>query len=196
MGRKKINYNDMEIDASQPIEESKGMWEKFSQNIVGGMDLGDSYINAGYKAKTKDTASVCANNLLKNPKIANRIAYLKKAAADAMIADVTEVLRSMTAITRINPIDAMENMRKYGRFVDGVEFETKKIKDEDGEVIEKRIIKKIKMVSKAKMYELIGRYYSMFTDNVNVIDKTPLHQKLAERLIESGELEIDKLFEK
>lgn len=170
---RKITAPNESDDSSQPFNNSR--WEKFVQNLTKGDALGDAYIDAGFDAASNEIASAAANRLLKNVKIANRLAYLKKKAADAMIADVTEVLRNMTTITRISPFEIMADIKKYGMFVESVEFETKKVKEEIVDkktgnikevVKEKQVIKKIKTVSKAKMYELIGRYYSMFTDTL------------------------------
>ena len=161
----KITAPNESGDSSLPLNNS--LWEKFCQVLSKGSSLGQAYLDAGYTTRNLNSANASAIRLLDNAIIANRLAYLKKEAANAMIADVTEVMRNMTMITRLSPFEVMANIKKYGMFVESVEFETKKVKDkETDEVREKQVIKKIKLVSKAKMYELIGRYYNMFTDTL------------------------------
>jgi len=178
MGRKKIDYNDMDVDSALPLKKSE--WETFCQNLFKGDDLGAAYLNAGYNPKDKNTASTNANKLLKNPIIANRLAFLKKQAADRMIITATEILENMTKIVGLNTIEVMENVKKYGKFINRIKFKTvydiEDIIDENGKVTGKRkkarqVITDITLVSKDKMYELMGRHYSMFTDNIN--DVTP-----------------------
>ena len=198
---RKITAENESEDSSKPLINSR--WEAFCQNIIKGDDLGDAYLNAGYTLKGKMAASVNANKLLKNTNIANRLAFLKKQAADRMIITVTEVLENMTKVIDLNTVEVLENLRKYGKFINRIKFktvyDTEDIVDEGGKIAGKRrkarqVVKDITLVSKEKMYELIGRYYSMFTDNIEVVNKTPLHQKLAEKLIEkSSESIIDDL---
>jgi len=56
--------------------------EQFCRQIVLGKTNGDSYLNAGYKAKNKVTASNLASRLLKNERIIKRIAALRLEAAE------------------------------------------------------------------------------------------------------------------
>lgn len=170
----KITAQNEGDDPSQPFNNSR--WELFIQNLIKGDSFGEAYIKAGFDVASNEIASAAANRLLKNVKIANRVEYLKKQAEKAMIADVSEIMRNMTEITRISPFEALQDPKKYGKYIDSVTFETQKVKEEyvdkNGEVktrtVSKRAVKKVNLVSKAKMYQLIGQYYSMFTDKVNI----------------------------
>jgi len=158
-----INEN---LDPSLPLENAR--WEKFCQNLMVGMSNGEAYQGAGYNIKNIDGASVNANVLLKNTKIANRIAHLKNKSAEAQIANITELLNSMTAILRLSPFEVEANLKKYGQYIQDVEWKTVQVRDEKGEVQTRRVIKKLKMVSKAAMYKLMGKHYKMFTDNIDL----------------------------
>jgi len=161
--QKIINEN---LDPSLPLDNVR--WEKFCQNLMVGMGNDEAYQGAGYNAKSNGVASVNANKLLKMPKVANRIAHLKNKSAEAQIANITELLNSMTAILRLSPFEVEANLKKYGQYIQDVEWKTVQVRDEKGKVQTRRVIKKLKMVSKAAMYKLIGKYYKMFTDNIDL----------------------------
>jgi len=65
----------------------KEQHELFAQALANGASKADAYWQAGYKAKTVESASTAGGRLLKNVEVANRVAELQREAA--MKADIT-----------------------------------------------------------------------------------------------------------
>jgi len=182
MGRKRKTINE-NLDPSLPLDNSR--WEQFCMNMVSGTSMGDAYLNAGYKMKGNNGASVNANVLLKNTKIANRIAYLKKRKAESFLMSADEILRDLKIIWNLNIIEVMENPKKYGQYIQRI-----KLKILDG----KQVISDLQMVSKEQMIKLLGQNLKLFAQNINLeFDELPFHELLAKKIIGNEDF-IDKLF--
>ncbi len=60
----------------------------------------ESYKKAGYKAKTEAAINASASQLLKNPKVQERLAELAEEMASSKIADIKEIHEYLTAVMR------------------------------------------------------------------------------------------------
>ena len=82
------------------MELANKKWERFCLEYAREPNATKAYQNAGYKCKTYGSAGVCANNLLKNPKIQARLAELHEEMASEKIASATEIQERLTSILR------------------------------------------------------------------------------------------------
>lgn len=73
--------------------------EKFCLAYAKSGNARQSYLEAGYKCKP-ETADASASQLLKNPKVQERLAELYDKAADKSIADIREMQQILTTIIR------------------------------------------------------------------------------------------------
>lgn len=74
--------------------------EKFCLEYAKSGNARQAYLAAGYSVKKPSTADVNACNLLKNPKVKQRLAELAEEAKNASIADIIEMQQILTAIMR------------------------------------------------------------------------------------------------
>ena len=92
--------------------------EKFCLEYAKSGNARQAYKAAGYSCKKDSTADVNACNLLKNPKIKERLAELAEEVKTASIADIVEMQQILTAIIRQEAVEEI--------VVDGLEKITKK----------------------------------------------------------------------
>ena len=83
------------------MELANKKWERFCLEYAREPNATKAYLNAGYKCKTYGSTGVCANNLLKNPKIQARLAELHEEMASEKIASATEIQERLTSILRM-----------------------------------------------------------------------------------------------
>lgn len=74
--------------------------ERFCLEYAKTANATESYRKAGYKAKTENAVNVCASQLLKNPKIQERLKELTEETRRESIASVAEIQETLTAILR------------------------------------------------------------------------------------------------
>lgn len=79
--------------------------EKFARAIVEGVSGRDAYRGAGYRPKNDATADACASRLLADAKVAERVAELKGAAAEASQIKAEDVLAELAKIGFANMAD-------------------------------------------------------------------------------------------
>jgi phage terminase small subunit len=100
--------------------------EKFCLAYAKSGNARQSYLDAGYKCKP-ETADASASQLLKNPKVKERLAELYNKAANAKIADITEMQQTLTAIIRqqheeevivCDAVDGAQKMKKTASIKD------------------------------------------------------------------------------
>jgi len=147
--------------------------EAFCLGIVKGEAAGAAYAAAGYSKRGADQS---ASQLLRNPKIAARIAELKEAAADATVMDRRETLQGLTLLARSNMLDYVgahgqlldisQLTREHGAAIHEVTYDT--YMDGGGE--EAREVKRVKLKLYDKRAALVdlGRHHGLFTDKHEV----------------------------
>lgn len=74
--------------------------EKFCVEYAKSGNATQAYKNAGYNCKNDNSCGACACELLKNPKIKERLAELAEEVKTAAIADITEMQETLTRIIR------------------------------------------------------------------------------------------------
>lgn len=76
----------------------------------------ESYMAAGYKTKNYNAAAACASQLLKNPKIKNRLAEIIDELNSEKIANVQEVQERLTLILRQEAEEEQIVVENVGNF--------------------------------------------------------------------------------
>jgi len=76
-----------------------------------------AYKNAGYNCKTDASVDACASQLLRNPKVKERLAELAEEVKAASIADITEMQQKLTAIIRQELGEEVVVMESTGDFM-------------------------------------------------------------------------------
>lgn len=141
--------------------------ERFCRQIVLGKTNGDSYLNAGYKAKNKVTASNLASRLLKNERIIKRIATLRIEAAEKYKLTPNNIMFQTGAILNAD----IRNYTTWGP--EGVTLKpSSELTDEQAAAIEEvseTVTKdggtvRFKLHNKAKSQELGAKILSMIND--------------------------------
>lgn len=74
--------------------------EKFCVEYAKSGNARQAYKNAGYKCKNDASVDASASQLLRNPKVKDRLAELAEEIKNASIADITEMQQKLTAIIR------------------------------------------------------------------------------------------------
>ena len=81
-------------------------WETFAQNLAGGMNYTQAYLNAGYKC-TAETARRRGSQLMTNDDILKRFMELARESNQGKVMELTE------AKERLSSIGRMEAQRKF-----------------------------------------------------------------------------------
>lgn len=74
--------------------------EKFCVEFAKSGNMAQAYVNAGYKAKTQNSITTCASQLLKKPNIKKRLEELTAETKNNDIADIREMQEALTKIIR------------------------------------------------------------------------------------------------
>jgi phage terminase small subunit len=74
--------------------------EKFCLEFAKSGNQRQAYLKAGYKCKNEASADASASQLLRNPKVKERLAELSEEAKNASIADIVEMQQTLTSIIR------------------------------------------------------------------------------------------------
>lgn len=74
--------------------------EKFCLEYAKSGNQRQAYLAAGYKCKNDASADASASQLLRNPKVKERLAELAEELKNASIADITEMQQILTSIIR------------------------------------------------------------------------------------------------
>lgn len=143
--------------------------EAFARAIVEGKAAGAAYVSAGY---SKNGADQSASALLRNPKVAARIAELKAEAAKGAVATAQQVLEELTKIGLVNMQDFVGDNditrsvaslnRNHAAAIQ--EYTVEHYTDGHGD--DAREVKKIKLKLADKRGALVdlGRHHKLFTD--------------------------------
>ena len=74
--------------------------EKFCLEYAKSGNQRQAYLKAGYKCKNDASADASASQLLRNPKVKERLAELAEEAKNDSIADIVEMQQTLTSIIR------------------------------------------------------------------------------------------------
>lgn len=74
--------------------------EKFCLEYAKSGNQRQAYLKAGYKCKNEASADASASQLLRNPKVKERLAELVAEIKNSSIADITEMQQALTSIIR------------------------------------------------------------------------------------------------
>ena len=103
--------------------------KKFAQNYVETGNASQSYISAGYSAKTVEIAGSEGAKLLKNPLVVGEIDRLNSEIASKKIASATERQQYLTAVMRSSHEETKDRIRAteilgkmQGDFIERVEI--------------------------------------------------------------------------
>jgi phage terminase small subunit len=131
--------------------------EKFCLAYAKSGNARQSYLEAGYKCKP-ETADASASQLLKNPKVQDRLAELYDKAANESIADIREMQEVLTSIIR-------KEMDEEIIVVEG---------DGDGCSSARRIRKEPSLKDLINAINTLGKMQGAFTANLNVTGTVPV----------------------
>ena len=93
------------VEGSLPLQ---GRHEVFAQHRANGASLSKAYLAAGYKATTNTIASSGGNRLMKNARVATRVAWLQVQVAALVKHNRDEVLAEIDAIGFSKLTDVMQ----------------------------------------------------------------------------------------
>lgn len=91
--------------------------EKFCVEYAKSGNARQAYKNAGYKCKNDASVDASASQLLRNPKVKDRLAELAEEIKNASIADITEMQQKLTAIIRQELGEEVIVMESTGDFM-------------------------------------------------------------------------------
>lgn len=105
--------------------------EKFCLEYAKSGNQRQAYLKAGYKCKNEASADASASQLLRNPKVKERLAELAEEIKNASIADVTEMQQALTNIIRQQMDEEVIVVESVGDFMSEARTMSKKpaIKD-------------------------------------------------------------------
>lgn len=126
--------------------------EKFCLEYAKSGNQRQAYIKAGYKCKNDASADASASQLLRNPKVKERLAELAEEIKNASIADITEMQQKLTEIIRQTLDEEVIVVESSGDFMTEARKMTKK--------------PAIKEVISA--INTLGKMQGAFVDNVNL----------------------------
>lgn len=126
--------------------------EKFCLEYAKTGNQRQAYLAAGYKCKNDASADASASQLLRNPKVKERLAELAEEIKNASIADITEMQQTLTKIIRQQMTEEVIVVESIGDFMS----EARKM-DKNPSI--KDIINAI---------NTLGKMQGAFTDNVNL----------------------------
>ena len=126
--------------------------EKFCLEYAKTGNQRQAYLAAGYKCKNDASADASASQLLRNPKVKERLAELAEELKNASIADITEMQQTLTKIIRQQMTEEVIVVESIGDFMS----EARKM-DKNPSI--KDIINAI---------NTLGKMQGAFTDNVNL----------------------------
>ncbi len=137
--------------------------KKFVDNLL----LLGNRVEAYYTAYSKNTkrsgASANAQKILDRPHVAAYLAERMKQLDDQMIMKQSEVLKRLTAIARREEAEVIvvTTSEEYAEWIDGRKNVEKKETPQRVEI-------PAKLADVNKALELLGKYYSMFTDRQDI----------------------------
>lgn len=126
--------------------------EKFCLEYAKSGNQRQAYLKAGYKCKNDASADASASQLLRNPKVKERLAELAEEIKNASIADITEMQQKLTEIIRQTLDEEVIVVESSGDFMTEARKMTKK--------------PAIKEVISA--INTLGKMQGAFVDNVNL----------------------------
>ena len=126
--------------------------EKFCLEYAKTGNQRQAYLAAGYKCKNDNSADASASQLLRNPKVKERLAELAEELKNASIADITEMQQTLTRIIRQQLTEEVIVVESIGDFMS----EARKM-DKNPSI--KDIINAI---------NTLGKMQGAFTENVNL----------------------------
>ena len=126
--------------------------EKFCLEYAKSGNQRQAYLAAGYKCKNNNAADASASQLLRNPKVKERLAELAEEIKNASIADITEMQQTLTKIIRQQMTEEVIVVESIGDFMS----EARKM-DKNPSI--KDIINAI---------NTLGKMQGAFTENVNL----------------------------
>ena len=91
--------------------------EKFCLEYAKSGNARRAYKKAGYKCRKNSTIDVCASQLLRKPKVKERLAELAEEAKNASIADIVEMQQKLTAVIRQELEEEVVVVESAGDFV-------------------------------------------------------------------------------
>ncbi len=151
-------------------------WEKFCVELITNVKNGtQAAIAAGY---TQRSAYSQATRLLKKAEVFARIEELKEELKSAKIADAQEVLETLTRIIRREETEEqVVVLTNRTPTLDDKTGKTKSTTQQEAQVVDM----KPPIASVNKAAELLGKYYTLFTDRlvmdkpltVNIVDDIP-----------------------
>lgn len=131
--------------------------EKFCLAYAKSGNARQSYLDAGYRCKP-ETADASASQLLKNPKVKERLAELAEKAANESIADIREMQEVLTSIIR-------KEMSEEVIVVEG---------DGDGCSSARRMRKEPSLKDLINAINTLGKMQGAFTANLNINGTIPV----------------------
>lgn len=126
--------------------------EKFCLEYAKSGNQRQAYLKAGYKCKNDASADASASQLLRNPKVKERLAELAEEAKNASIADIVEMQQTLTSIIRKKMTEEVIVVEAVGDYM----TEARKM---DKEPSIKDIINAI---------TTLGKMQGAFSENVNL----------------------------
>ena len=132
--------------------------EKFCIEYAKSGNARQAYKSAGYQCKNDASVDASASQLLRNPKVKERLAELVEEVKDASIADIKEMQEKLTEIIRQEAEEEVIVVESKGDFMS----EARKMKKKPA----------IKDVISA--IEKLGKMQGAFTENLNVNGTIPV----------------------
>ncbi len=132
--------------------------ENFCLEYVRSGNATDAYKKAGYSAKNDNVASAAAQRLLRNVMVKNRIKELMEEMRAPKIAEATEVLEYLTSVMRGESVSHEIVVEGIGEGCSAARIMEKPPSEKE----------------RTKAAELLGKRYSLFSDNVNVAGSVPV----------------------
>lgn len=132
--------------------------ENFCIEYVRSGNATEAYKKAGYSVKNDNVASANARKLLDNHKVKNRIKELMEEMRAPKIAEATEVLEYLTSVMRGESVSHEIVVEGIGEGCSAARIMEKPPSEKE----------------RTKAAELLGKRYSLFSDNVNVAGSVPV----------------------
>lgn len=139
--------------------------KRFCEEYISDLDSTQAAVRAGYSPQS---AALAGRKNLENPKIKEYISCLMSQKDDSLIAKREEVLKSLTRIMRREEDDTKVVTEKKRRTY--YDEQGKKVTDNTDEPVQIHVPTKVSDANKAAL--MLGRYYSLFTDNMNIKNDT------------------------
>lgn len=147
----------------------RGKQKLFCVNyLANGLNATKAYLDAGYKVKSEAAAQSASSRLLSNDMVQAYVEQQLKIMEDEKIAQTTEILQTLTRILRREETEEQAVLTKNPTTITMTSAEGELYDKFAYEEVIETVELKTKNTDVVRAGEMLGKYYGMWTDKVDI----------------------------